>query len=175
MKAINYCAALGIAALGLGAALPAAASTAVGPGASSYSVEWATDGGTIADIDGSGESDFSLSVGLGTVATVSYSILDCCIVGDTYDATIDGGVVAWDTEGFTGPGGLWEGTLTTMLAAGTYIFDAIIDASGSGFILPAGGTASFDVSISAVPLPAGGLLLIGGLGGLVALRRRKKA
>lgn len=31
------------------------------------------------------------------------------------------------------------------------------------------------VSIAPVPLPAGGLMLLGGLGGLAALRRRKKA
>ena len=32
-----------------------------------------------------------------------------------------------------------------------------------------------DYTIAAVPLPAGGLLLLGSLGGLAALRRRKKS
>ena len=39
----------------------------------------------------------------------------------------------------------------------------------------AGGPIIDNVSVEAVPLPAGGLLLIGALGGLAALRRRKTA
>lgn len=35
--------------------------------------------------------------------------------------------------------------------------------------------AGFDVEVSAVPLPAGGLLLLTALGGVAALRRRRKA
>lgn len=35
--------------------------------------------------------------------------------------------------------------------------------------------ASFDVEVSAVPLPAGGLLLLTALGGMAAVRRRRKA
>lgn len=37
------------------------------------------------------------------------------------------------------------------------------------------GTVQFSANVAAVPLPAGGLLLIGALGGLAALRRRKSA
>lgn len=37
------------------------------------------------------------------------------------------------------------------------------------------GSSQVSVRVSAVPLPAGGLLLIGALGGLAALRRRKMA
>jgi len=37
----------------------------------------------------------------------------------------------------------------------------------------AGANFDFEVQVSAVPLPAGGLLLIGALGGLALLRRRK--
>lgn len=42
-------------------------------------------------------------------------------------------------------------------------------------ILKAGGTQDLVTDIAPVPVPAAGLLLIGGLGGLAALRRRKSA
>ena len=160
------------AALGLSlAAMPAAASVVVpSSGSSSYDIEFFTDGAPIALIDGAAESEFSLT--LAVASDVTYSILDCCIIGDTYDAVIDGSVTAWDTESGL-PGSSFLGTLTTTLGPGSYTFGAIIDASGSGFALPAGATASFDIVASQIPVPAAGFLLIGGLGGLAALRRRK--
>ena len=56
----------------------------------------------------------------------------------------------------------------TISTAGTYtlFFDATGRANGYGGLLDG-------VAISAVPVPAGGLLLLGALGGLAALRRRK--
>ncbi len=65
-------------------------------------------------------------------------------------------------------------TLLASVAAGTYYIGYYESAS------PANGSAAFTItevasSTSEVPLPAGGLLLVGALGGLAALRRRKKA
>lgn len=37
------------------------------------------------------------------------------------------------------------------------------------------GVYNLDIQVAAVPLPAGGVLLIGGIAGLAALKRRKKA
>ncbi|MCC2096208.1 MAG: VPLPA-CTERM sorting domain-containing protein [Hyphomicrobiales bacterium] len=50
------------------------------------------------------------------------------------------------------------------------VFDTTA-ATGAGYSF---GNIEFD-RVAAVPLPAGGLLLLGGLGGLAALRRRKKS
>lgn len=55
---------------------------------------------------------------------------------------------------------------------GPFSYLKVTDTSGSP------STDGYDIdsiSVSAVPLPAGGLLLLGGLGGLAALKRRKKA
>ncbi len=62
--------------------------------------------------------------------------------------------------------------IQSALAAGTYY----VGYAESG---QTNGTMSFQIAeipdISEVPLPAGGLLLVGALGGLAALRRRKNA
>lgn len=70
--------------------------------------------------------------------------------------------------------------LPTLASA---VYDFVYDGSGdflyfadtSGTPGDNGGPVIDNVSLSAVPLPAGGLLLIGALGGLVGLRRRKTA
>lgn len=60
--------------------------------------------------------------------------------------------------------------ITTLLAAGSSDTLKITFGDPSG-----GGRADIDLTVAAVPLPAGGLLLLGALGGLAALRRRKQA
>ncbi|WP_298836305.1 VPLPA-CTERM sorting domain-containing protein [uncultured Roseobacter sp.] len=73
-----------------------------------------------------------------------------------------------------------RGTTSTVSFAGTYSFLGFVDISKSTFA----GTASsdgFDIdaivvtSVSAVPLPASALLLLGGVAGLGAMRSRRKS
>ena len=60
--------------------------------------------------------------------------------------------------------------LDTLPIGTSVFFELQGNAIPSGNVKP-----GFQVTISAVPLPAGGLLLFGALGGLAALRRRKTA
>lgn len=68
--------------------------------------------------------------------------------------------------------GLWtEITLEFLITqTGNYNLDFIADGTNNSY----GGFID-NVSVAAIPLPAGGLLLIGALGGLALLRRRKAA
>ena len=70
-----------------------------------------------------------------------------------------------------------QGSLLSGLA--TFIYDGSGDflyfADTSGTPGDNGGPVLDNVKLSAVPLPAGGLLLLGALGGIAALRRRRKA
>lgn len=80
----------------------------------------------------------------------------------------------------TGPGGgppvtavgSWTQILASFVITQTGNYDLVFAASGTDNSL--GGFID-NVSIAPIPLPAGGLLLIGALGGLAALRRRKSA
>lgn len=80
----------------------------------------------------------------------------------------------------TGPGGgppatsvgSWTQILASFVITQTGNYDLVFAASGTDNSL--GGFID-NVSIAPIPLPAGGLLLIGALGGLAALRRRKAA
>ena len=66
-----------------------------------------------------------------------------------------------------------------MSAIYTFVYDGSGDflffADTSGTSSDQGGPVLDNVSLAAVPLPAGGLLLLGALGGFAALRRRKTA
>ena len=67
-------------------------------------------------------------------------------------------------------GGTENTALDFVGVAGTYVLK--IDGSQASTNNPG---ATYDIGITAVPLPAAGWMLIAGLGGLAAMRRRKKA
>lgn len=166
------------AALAAVLAAPASAAVVVpDSGTTNYSFQWVGGVGPIDLIGGANESEWSLN--LATASTVSFTATDGFVVGDTFELLLGGLVSPWTTIG-TSSGGFFQATFLAPLSAGSYLFSlrvaerAINPETGRPF-QTGGGFASFTVTPTVVPLPAAGLLLIGALGSLVALRRRKTA
>ena len=133
--------------------------------------------GNYLDMNGSTTSE-------GTITTGSLGLE----VGQTYELTFDYGTNDFPC-GFPvyltfGLGALTE-TLEILLQSDllTAVYTFVYDGSGdylsfadtSGTPGDNGGPVVDNISLSAVPLPAGGLLLLGAPGGFAALRRRKTA
>jgi hypothetical protein len=122
------------------------------------------------------EGDSTLDFTLAGPSILNITVDDCCVVGDIFDLIVDGSLVAWGSETFTG--GLFQGSITGLvLGAGSHTIDFGLreyccDTAQGGF-------ATYEISgqTSVVPVPAALPLLASGLGliGLVARRRRKKA
>jgi hypothetical protein len=121
--------------------------------------------------DGAGVFAFNFFNGSATDKTVGVTI--GTVLQTAFSAVFTSGVTAeWLNGGsaFIPQGVTSTFEITTLLAPGTA--DTLKVTYGD---VVGGGRADIDLVIAAVPLPAGGLLLIGALGGLAALRRRKKA
>jgi choice-of-anchor C domain-containing protein len=83
----------------------------------------------------------------------------------------DSASYSFDKTGKTRDNMGWEANSFTFVAGATDSLLSFASTSAGRFY----GPALDNVRLSAVPLPAGGLLLIGALGGLAFLRRRKAA
>lgn len=152
-------------------ATPAASAVVVpDSGATGYEFNWVDGLGQIDGIEGTSETEWSLT--LTTESIVSVIATDAFIMGDAFEFLLNGLVTPWTTIGTSG--GYFQGTYFAPLSAGSYLFSLQLSELAPGFI-DGGAFASFSVTPTVVPLPAGGMLLIGALGLMAALRRRKSA
>ena len=113
-------------------------------------------------------ADDTLDITVSQDSFIDFSVLDCCVVGDAFALVVDGSVVAWDSDGFTGPGGLYEGAATIFLSAGAHTIDLLItaDCCGAGF-------GTWEASAARVPVPASLPLLLIALGSVAYIRRKQ--
>lgn len=157
-------AALIAAALGT----PAAAAVVVpDSGTSEYIFSWIDGLGPIDEIGGTSETEWSLT--LTTASTVTFTATDAFVVGDYFGLLLGGLSTPWTTVGSSGP--YFQGIFSAPLAAGSYLFSLEVTDLAPDFT-DGDAFASFAVTPSVVPLPAGGMLLVAAMGMLAALRRR---
>ncbi len=131
------------------------------------------DGNFIVELDSHNNTKFGQTV---TLAAGNY-MLDFNWRARTTDASTNG--LAWSLGGLTN-GSILSGSTTwsllsttfTVTKAGSYLlaFAGTGKSDGIGMLLD-----NVSITPSAVPVPAAGVLLMGALGGLGLLRRRKAA
>ena len=152
----------------------ASASVVVNPAVGgAFGIDWNDGLGPIDDIISSGgvslgATDWTFISDLDT--DMSLFVTDAFIPGDAFSLVIDGVAVAWQQSGISGAG-YFFGLQNLHLTGGvqyTLSLDVSQDCCGGGLAF-----ATFSPRVAVVPLPASAALLVMGLGGLAALRRRK--
>ncbi|MCE6950281.1 VPLPA-CTERM sorting domain-containing protein [Cereibacter sphaeroides] len=182
-----------VAAAGFLAAAPAAQATPVNFVVGSDSAVSLTCEGTCSSTDGisaalaSGLVGSSHAVEYGSPASFDFLTLTSFGVGTSNNYLIEavlsfsepdvaipggGGIFEVVVTGFVNVGGLVWDNFEKVVSVGDRLFKvSVANTTCSG--ASCGTVSAAAVSISEVPLPAGGLLLIGGLGALALMRRRQ--
>lgn len=134
-------------------------------------------GGLIAGLDDTfgGLQNSTDSIDLGTAVTTFYSFV-LATASNAMDFTIrhDDGIAVYDRDisttnaigGFRGPNGVRTSTVSGFDGAAPGDLEFL-------YVSTNGNPSILNVDVAPVPLPAGGLLILTGLGAMAALRRRK--
>jgi len=137
------------------------------------------DGGHYVELDSNNNSSMQQTINFTSTGRYLLSFWYSPRDSDALSNGIDYAIGTLLTGNVTGPNllppinpvGLWTEItaqfIVTMAGSQTLSFAAVGTSNSLGGFVD-------NVSIAAIPVPAGGLLLIGALGGLAALRRRRK-
>jgi len=158
--------------LALSAGASSAATVLAPATGGSFSFGWTDGFGPIDAIDGTPEVEWSIA--LAAASILSVKVEDCCAPGDAFGLLVDGLGAAWDVSGFVGT--FFNASADLFLAAGNHTISLTLVALAPNFI-DGEATATFSAAVpvvAAVPLPASLPLLLAGLGGIAALRRKRK-
>lgn len=103
---------------------------------------------------------------------LTFSVLDCCVAGDSFAYWLDGVKQTWQTEGMNGD--YYTAVGSVFLTAGTHLLQLELTGLAPGFTT--GGAYINFRPISPVPEPETYAMMIAGLGMVAAAmaRRRKQ-
>lgn len=135
------------------------------PFGDNYGRENTTPGGSMF-LDSNDRQNMTFSVDTGLMFnTVLFTLMDASDTGSVMTVSVGGSTESVDLSSLSN-----ANTLTVLVTFGANVSAADILLTNT---IERDGFSIDDVTVGVVPVPAAGFLLLGGLGGLAALKRRK--